>query len=55
MSVEDYKVTSLSAEIMGDILLELLGSEMKSLERIKLKSGDDLEEVGNIMDFGGKL
>ena len=40
---------------MGDILLELLGSEMRSLERIKPQGGDGLEEVGNIMDFEGKL
>ena len=39
-------------EIEGELLLELLGSKMKSSEWRKPWSGEDLEEVGNNMDFG---
>ena len=45
----------MSAEIEGELLLELLGSELKSLERMKPQSRKDLEEVGNSTDFGGEL
>ena len=34
-------------EIKGELLLELLGSELKPSERKKPWSGEDLEEVGN--------
>ena len=40
---------------MNDLLLELLGSELKSSEWSKPQSREDLEEVGNNMDFGGEL
>jgi len=36
-------------------LLELLGLELKSSEREEPQSGEDLEEVGNNMDFGREL
>jgi len=42
-------------EIESELLLKLLGSEMKSSEQKKSKSEEDLEEVGNVMDFGGEL
>jgi len=35
--------------------LELLVSELKPSERRKLQRGEDLEEVGNNMNFGGEL
>jgi len=38
---------------MGDLLLELLGSKMKSLERRKPQSGENIEKVGYGMDFEG--
>ena len=40
---------------MGDLLLELLGSELKSSERREPWSIEDLEEVGHSMVFGGEL
>ena len=40
---------------MGDLLLELLGSELKSLEWRKPQSGENLNEVENNMNFGGEL
>ena len=55
MNVKENKVVKLSAEIKDELLLELLGSELKSSEQRKLQSGEDLEEVGNSMDFGGEL
>ena len=48
-------MAKLSAEIKNELLLELLGSELKSSERRELQSGEDLEEVGNSMDFEGEL
>jgi len=45
----------LSAEIGGDLLLELLGSELKAMERREPQSEEDLEEVEYSMDFGGEL
>ena len=55
--VEEDNVVAvqLSAEVRGDLLLELLGSELKSLEWKKPWSGEGLEEVGYNMDFGGEL
>ena len=41
-------------KIEGGLLLVLLGSELSS-ERRKLRSGEDLEEVGNDMDIGGEF
>ena len=38
-------------EIKSDLLLEQLGSELKSSERSEPQSGDDFEEVGYSMDF----
>jgi len=55
MNVEDNKIVRLLAEIRGDLLLELLDSELKSLERREFWSGDDFEEVGYNMDFRRKL
>ena len=40
MNVEDKKVAELLAEIRGDLLLELLDLEKKSLERREPRSGD---------------
>ena len=40
-------------EIKGDMLVDVLGSELKSSERREPRSGEDLEEVGYNMDFGG--
>ena len=49
---------------MGDLLLELLGMEQngaevvgaeEASERRKPRSGEDLEEVRNLMDFGEEL
>jgi len=37
------------------LLLELLGSELKSSKRRELRSGGDFEEVGYIMNFREKL
>jgi len=42
-------------KIEGGLLLVLLGSELKSLERRKLLSREDLEEVENSMDFRGEF
>ena len=42
-------------EIEGELLLELLGSELKSLEWGKSQSGEHLDEFGNNMDFRGEL
>ena len=38
-----------------DLLLELLGLKLNSSERRKPWNGEDLEEVGNSIDFGGEL
>jgi len=38
-------------EIEGGLLLTLLGSEPKSSERRKLRSGGDLEEVRNDIEL----
>ena len=40
-------------EIKGNLLLELLASELKSSELRELRSREGLEEVGYIMDFEG--
>ena len=40
---------------MGDLLLELFGSELKSLERREPQSGEDLEKVGYSIDFEREL
>jgi len=37
------------------MLLELLGSELKTSKRREPWSGKNLEEIGYSMDFGGKL
>ena len=42
-------------EIRGDLLLELLSSELNSSEQREPRNGEVLEEVGYVMDFGGKL
>ena len=42
-------------EIRDDLLLEPLVSELKSSERMKPQSGEDIEEVGNSMVFEGEL
>jgi len=42
----------LSTEIEGGLFL---GSKQKSSERRKLQSGEDLEKVGNGIDFGEEL
>ena len=36
---------------MSDLLLELLGSQSKSLERSEPQNGQDFEEVWHDMDF----
>ena len=36
-------------------MLELLGSELKSSEQMKLRSREDLEEIKNSMDFEEEL
>ena len=54
-NVEKNKIAQLSVEIRGDLLLELLCSELKSSERRELRSREDLEEVGYNMDFGWEL
>ena len=41
----------MSAEIEGELLLELLVLELKSSEQRNPESGEDLEAVGNNMDF----
>ena len=48
MNVVEYMVEP-SAEIESERLLELFGSELKSLEWRNPRSGEDLEEVGNCM------
>ena len=40
---------------MSDLLLELLGSESKSLERSEPRNGEDFKEVWHGMDFEEKL
>ena len=42
-------------EIRGDLLLELLGSELKFIEQRESQSERDPEEVGYRMDFGEEL
>ena len=42
-------------EIRGDLLLELLSSELKFMEQRKSQSERDLEEVGYRMDFREEL
>jgi len=42
-------------EIGSELLLELLGSELKSSERRKPRSREDLKDVGNNIDFGREL
>jgi len=51
MNMEDDKVALPLAEIIGEMLLEMFSSEMMSLEWRKPRSRDDLEEVGNSIDF----
>jgi len=43
------------AKIGDNLLLELLGSELSLRNEVSLQSGEDPEEVGNNMDFGGGL
>jgi len=43
------------AKIGDNLLLELLGSELSLRNEVSLQSGEDPEEVGNNMDFGGEL
>jgi len=42
-------------DIEGELLLELLDSELKSSEWRKPQSGEDLEEVENNIDFREEL
>ena len=42
-------------EIKGELFLELLGLELKSSEQMNPQRGEDLEEVGNNMDFKGEI
>ena len=42
----------MSPEIRGDLLMEMLGLELKSSERREPRNGDDFEEVGYSTDFG---
>jgi len=42
-------------EIRGDLLLELLGLKLKSLEQSEPRSREDLEDVRYSVDFGGGL
>ena len=55
MNIEEGKTTQLSADIRDDLSLEMLGSELKSSERRKSQSEEDLKEVGYIIDIGEKL
>ena len=43
------------AKIRGDLLLELLGLELRSSERREFRSGEDLEEVRYNIDFRREL
>ena len=52
MKVKDNKVVYIGG---GDLLLELLDSELKSSEWRKHQSGEDLEEVRKNMNFGVEL
>ena len=51
MNVVRNKLVSSSAEIEGELLLELLGSELMSSEREKPWNGEDLEDARNNMVF----
>jgi len=53
MNMEEDKVVQQSAEIRGDVLLELLALGLKSSEWNEPRSGKDLEEVGYNIDFRG--
>jgi len=55
MDVEADKVAQMLAEIEGELLLKLLGSELESLKRRKPRSGENMEGVGKSMDFREEL
>ena len=55
MNVEEGKTAQMSMEIRGNLLLELLGSELKTSEWREPQSGEDLEEVGYSMEFRREL
>ena len=45
----------MSAKIKADLWLEVLGSELKSSERIKPQSGENLKEIINSINFEGEV
>ena len=55
MNLEEGKAAQLSTKILGDMLLELRGLKMMSSERREFRSREDLEGVGNSMDFREEL
>ena len=55
MNLEEGKAAQLSTKILGDMLLELCGLKMMSSKRREFRSREDLEGVGNSMDFRDEL
>ena len=53
--ITDADLLVLHAEIRTDLMLELLGAELKSSERRAFQSEEDLEKVRYNMDFGREL